>query len=107
RADVPEEVLAVYSGRELKYGPEYIIPTPFDPRLITKIPIAVARAAMESGVARKPITDFDGYRRALGARLDPASNSMAHIFDAVRAHPQRVIFAEGEEEKVIRAAIHW
>ncbi len=107
RADVPEEVLAVYSGREMKYGPEYIIPTPFDPRLITTIPIAVARAAMESGVARRPIKDFDLYRRELSARLDPASNSMANIFDAVRSNPQRVIFAEGEEEKVIRAAIHW
>ena len=106
RSDVPEEVLATY-GRELKYGPEYIIPTPFDPRLITMIPIAVARAAMESGVARKPITDFDAYRRILNARLDPAANSMANIFDVVSQNPQRVIFAEGEEEKVIRAAIHW
>ncbi len=107
RADVPDEVLAVYSGREMKYGPEYIIPTPFDPRLITTIPVAVARAAMESGVARKPITDFNEYKRELSARLDPAANSMANIFDAVRQNPQRVIFAEGEEEKVIRAAIHW
>lgn len=107
RADVPDEVLAVYSGREMKYGPEYIIPTPFDPRLITTIPIAVARAAMDSGVARRPIQDFDAYKRQLSARLDPAANSMANIFDAVRQNPQRVIFAEGEEEKVIRAAIHW
>ena len=107
RADVPEEVLAVYSGREMKYGPEYIIPTPFDPRLITTIPIAVARAAMDSGVARRPIKDFDAYKRELDARLDPAANSMANIFDVVRQNPQRVIFAEGEEEKVIRAAIHW
>jgi malate dehydrogenase (oxaloacetate-decarboxylating)(NADP+) len=107
RAAVPDEVLAVYSGREMKYGPEYIIPTPFDPRLITTIPIAVARAAMDSGVARKPITDFSDYKRKLSARLDPAANSMANIFDAVRQNPQRVIFAEGEEEKVIRAAIHW
>ena len=107
RAAVPDEVLAVYSGREMKYGPEYIIPTPFDPRLITTIPIAVARAAMDSGVARKPITDFNEYKRKLSARLDPAANSMANIFDAVRQNPQRVIFAEGEEEKVIRAAIHW
>ncbi len=106
REDVPDEVLAAY-GNELKYGPGYIIPTPFDPRLITTIPIAVARAAMDSGVARKPITDFVAYKRALSARLDPAANSMANIFDAVRQNPQRVIFAEGEEEKVIRAAIHW
>ncbi len=107
REDVPDEVCAAYSGKTMKYGAEYIIPTPFDPRLITTIPIAVAQAAMDSGVARKPITDFVAYKRALGARLDPAANSMAQIFDAVRQNPQRVIFAEGEEEKVIRAAIHW
>lgn len=106
RADVPDEVLAAY-GRELKYGPEYIIPTPFDPRLITTVPIAVAKAAMKTGVARKPIKDFEAYKRCLSARLDPAANSMANIFDAVSQNPQRVIFAEGEEEKVIRAAIHW
>lgn len=107
RAEVPEEVLAAYSGREMIYGAEYIIPTPFDPRLIYTIPVAVAKAAMQSGVARKPITDFEAYKRQLGARLDPAANSMAQIFDVVRQNPQRVIFAEGEEEKVIRAAIHW
>ncbi|MFM9890202.1 MAG: phosphate acyltransferase, partial [Rickettsiales bacterium] len=107
REEVPEEVLAVYSGREMKYGPEYIIPTPFDPRLIFTIPIAVAQAAMDSGMARRPIQDFGEYKRQLSARLDPAANSMANIFDAVRQNPQRVIFAEGEEEKVIRAAIHW
>jgi malate dehydrogenase (oxaloacetate-decarboxylating)(NADP+) len=107
REDVPDEVLAAYSGREMMYGPEYIIPTPFDPRLIYTIPVAVAKAAMQTGVARKPITDFDAYKRTLSARLDPAANSMAQIFDVVRQNPQRVIFAEGEEEKVIRAAIHW
>ncbi len=107
RTPVPEEVAAAYSGKEMKYGPEYIIPTPFDPRLITTIPPAVAQAAMDSGVARRPIKDFEAYKRALGARLDPAANSMAKIFEAVSQNPQRVIFAEGEEEKVIRAAIHW
>ncbi|PZP84239.1 MAG: NADP-dependent malic enzyme, partial [Azospirillum brasilense] len=107
RTPVPEEVAAAYAGKEMKYGAEYIIPSPFDPRLITDIPPAVARAAMDSGVARRPIKDFAAYRRALASRLDPASNSMAQIFDIVRANPQRVIFAEGEEEKVIRAAIHW
>ncbi len=107
REDVPDEVCAAYSGKAMRYGPEYIIPTPFDPRLITTIPIAVARAAMDSGVARKPITDFEDYKRKLGARLDPAANSMTQIFDAVRQNPQRVIFAEGEEEKTIRAAIYW
>jgi malate dehydrogenase (oxaloacetate-decarboxylating)(NADP+) len=107
REDVPEEVMAAYSGRSMKYGQEYIIPTPFDPRLITTIPVAVAEAAMRTGVARKPIADFGEYRRQLGARLDPAANSMAKIFDTVRGNPQRIIFAEGEEEKVIRAAVHW
>jgi malate dehydrogenase (oxaloacetate-decarboxylating)(NADP+) len=107
REEVPEEVMSAYSGREMKYGPDYIIPTPFDPRLITTVPIAVAQAAMDSGVARRPIQDFGAYRRTLAARLDPAANSMAQIFDVVRNNPQRVIFAEGEEEKIIRAAIHW
>jgi malate dehydrogenase (oxaloacetate-decarboxylating)(NADP+) len=107
REDVPDEVLAAYSGREMKYGPEYIIPTPFDPRLITTVATAVAQAAMDSGVARRPIQDFAAYKRQLSARLDPSANSMNHLFDAVRQNPQRVIFAEGEEEKVIRAAIHW
>ncbi len=107
REDVPEEVLAAYSGKQMTYGKEYIIPTPFDPRLITTVPVAVAEAAMQTGVARKPISDFGAYRRQLSARLDPASNSMAQIFDVVRQNPQRVIFAEGEEEKIIRAAVHW
>jgi malate dehydrogenase (oxaloacetate-decarboxylating)(NADP+) len=107
REDVPEEVSAAYSGREMKYGPNYIIPAPFDPRLISTIPVAVAKAAMESGVARKPISDFAAYARELSCRLDPTANSMTQIFDKVRANPQRIIFAEGEEEKIIRAAIHW
>ena len=107
REDVPDEVMAAYAGRDMKYGAEYIIPTPFDPRLITTIPVAVAQAAMDTGVARKPIKDFGEYKRTLQARLDPAANSMAQIFDVVRSNPQRVIFAEGEEEKVIRAAVHW
>jgi len=107
REDVPEEVSAAYSGREMKYGPNYIIPAPFDPRLITTIPVAVAQAAMETGVARKPITDIPAYKRALASRLDPTANSLYHIFDKCRANPQRVIFAEGEEEKIIRAALHW
>jgi malate dehydrogenase (oxaloacetate-decarboxylating)(NADP+) len=108
RDEVPEEVLAAYAGREaMKYGPDYIIPTPFDPRLITTVPVAVAQAAMDSGVARKPIKDFVEYARQLQARLNPTANSMAQIFDVVRQNPQRVIFAEGEEEKTIRAAIHW
>lgn len=107
REDVPEEVSAAYSGREMKYGPDYIIPAPFDPRLIYTVPIAVAEAAMETGVAGKPIADFEAYKRELSARLDPTAHSLSNIFDKVHANPQRIIFAEGEEEKVIRAAIHW
>ncbi|MGE5504753.1 MAG: NADP-dependent malic enzyme [Actinomycetota bacterium] len=105
REDVPDEVDAAYSGRRLRYGPDYIIPVPFDPRLIAAIPPAVARAAMDSGVARKPIVDMDGYRKELSARLDPTAASMQAITEVVKASPKRVVFAEGEEEKQIRAAV--
>ncbi|WP_207480641.1 NADP-dependent malic enzyme [Arenibaculum pallidiluteum] len=105
REDVPDEVDAAYAGRRLRYGPEYIIPVPFDPRLITRIPAAVAQAAMDSGVARKPIIDMTGYRHALRARLDPTADSLQLIFEKVRANPRRVVFAEGEEERSIRAAL--
>ncbi len=105
REDVPDEVDAAYSGQRLRYGPDYIIPVPFDPRLIYKIPPAVARAAMDSGVARRPIADMEAYRGELAARLDPTAASMQAIFEEVRANPQRVVFAEGEEEKSVRAAV--
>jgi malate dehydrogenase (oxaloacetate-decarboxylating)(NADP+) len=105
RQDTPDEVDAAYAGRRLRYGPEYIIPVPFDPRLISTIPVAVAQAAMESGVARRPIIDMEGYRVELASRLDPTADSLQLIFEQVRDHPKRVVFAEGEEEKVIRAAI--
>jgi len=105
REDVPDEVDAAYSGRRLRYGPDYIIPVPFDPRLIVTVPCAVAQAAMESGVARKPIVDMTGYRNTLRARLDPTADSLELIFDKVRTTPRRVVFAEGEEERAIRAAL--
>ncbi len=105
REDVPDEVAAAYSGRKLRFGPEYIIPVPFDPRLIYTIPPAVAQAAMDTGVARRPIIDLDGYRHELSARLDPTAASLQAIADQVTSHPQRVVFAEGEEEKSIRAAL--
>ncbi|HEY0418310.1 MAG TPA: phosphate acyltransferase, partial [Acetobacteraceae bacterium] len=105
REDVPDEVDAAYAGRRLRYGPEYIIPVPFDPRLIVNIPAAVARAAMESGVARKPIIDMTAYRQTLRARLDPTADSLELILEKVRKNPQRVVFAEGEEERTIRAAL--
>mgnify|MGYP006425500775 CR=1 FL=1 len=104
REDVPDEVDAAYSGRRLRYGKDYIIPAPFDPRLIVAVPSAVARAAVETGVARAPLEDMMAYEKALSARLDPTTASLQQIFDTVRRQPQRVAFAEGEEEKVIRAA---
>jgi len=105
REDVPDEVAAAYSGERLTYGPDYIIPAPFDPRLIWAIPSAVAKAAMDSAVARKPILDMGAYKRALRGRLDPTAAGLEQIFERVRAEPKRVVFAEGEEEKTIRAAL--
>lgn len=105
REDVPDEVAAAYSGRKLKFGPDYIIPTPFDPRLIWYIPPFVAQAAMDTGVARQPIEDMEAYRVALRQRVDPSAALMQKIASAVRAAPnKRVVFAEGEETAVIRAA---
>jgi malate dehydrogenase (oxaloacetate-decarboxylating)(NADP+) len=103
REDVPDEVAAVYGAR-LKFGRDYIIPTPFDPRLISAVPPAVAKAAMDTGVARKPITDMDGYRETLRRRRDPIAGVLQRVFERVRRSPRRVVFAEGEEEQVIRAA---
>ena len=105
REDVPDEVDAAYSGQRLRYGPDYIIPVPFDPRLIVAVPMAVAKAAIASGVARKPIEDMDAYRQELRSRLDPTADSLQSMFENVRAAPKRVVFAEGEEERAIRAAI--
>jgi malate dehydrogenase (oxaloacetate-decarboxylating)(NADP+) len=105
REDVPDEVAAAYHGKQLKFGPEYIIPTPFDPRLIHYIPPFVAQAAMDTGVARKPITDMDAYRGSLARRLDPAAGFLQKISGAVQSGPvKRIVFAEGEEPSVIRAA---
>ena len=105
REDVPDEVAAASAGERLSYGPDYIIPAPFDPRLIWAVPAAVAKAAMDSGVARKPIPDLFAYQRTLRARLDPTAAGLDLIFERVRTHPKRVVFAEGEEEKTIRAAL--
>lgn len=105
REDVPDEVAAAYRGRQLKFGRDYIIPTPFDPRLIWYIPPFVAKAAMDTGVARKPIEDMEAYRAGLRSRVDPSAALMQRISSAVRAAPnKRVVFAEGEEQSVIRAA---
>ena len=105
REDVPDAVADAYDGKALSYGEDYIIPTPFDPRLIVAVSSAVAEAAMAGGVARKPIDDLDEYRRTLSARLDPTAGAMQGIFERVSSNQKRVVFAEGEEERVIRAAL--
>jgi malate dehydrogenase (oxaloacetate-decarboxylating)(NADP+) len=105
REDVPDEVASAYAGQRPTYGRDYIIPAPFDPRLISHVPPAVAQAAMDSGVARRPIIDMDAYKGELSARLNPAAGSLQLIYNSVKSNPKRVVFAEGEEEKIIRAAI--
>ena len=107
RQDVPDDVAAAYQGNRPKFGRNYIIPVPFDPRLISAIPVAVARAAMDSGVARRPILDFEKYAQELSARRDPIASTLQRIYDRVRRQPKRVVFAEGEEEQVMRAAVSY
>jgi malate dehydrogenase (oxaloacetate-decarboxylating)(NADP+) len=104
REDVPDEVAAAYRGARPVYGPDYIIPSPFDPRLISRVSAAVAEAAMKSGVAKKKIADLNAYQFQLSARLDPSAGLFQMVTNAVRAKPKRVVFAEGEEDSVIRAA---
>ncbi len=104
REDVPDEVAVAYRGARPVYGPEYIIPSPFDPRLISRVSAAVAEAAMKSGVAKRPIPDLVAYQFELSARLDPSAGLFQMVTNAVRAMPKRVVFAEGEEDTVIRAA---
>ena len=105
REEVSEEVEAAYGGQRMRYGPNYIIPVPFDPRLVVAAPAAVAKAAIDSGVAQKPITDMATYKQKLSARMDVTASMLHLIFEQVRSNPQRVVFAEGEDERVIRAAI--
>ncbi|UXN04809.1 NADP-dependent malic enzyme [Bartonella sp. HY406] len=107
REEVPDDVAAAYQGNRPRFGPNYIIPVPFDPRLLAAIPVAVAKAAMESGVARKPIEDLDAYANELAARRDPIASTMGDIYKRVRNEPQRMVFAEGEEEQVMRAALSY
>jgi len=104
RQQVPEEVAQAYGTRH-SFGPDYIIPAPFDPRLMEIVPVAVAKAAMDSGVATKPILDLDAYRQCLRGRLNPTTSVLTLAYEGARAHPRRVLFAEGEEEVVLRAAI--
>lgn len=107
REHIPAEVIKAYGGRQMVFGPKYIIPTPFDPRLIYVVPMAVARAAVESGVARKKITDWDAYKKQLQARRDPTVNSMSFIFEKLEKNPKNIIFAEGEQSEIIRVASMW
>jgi malate dehydrogenase (oxaloacetate-decarboxylating)(NADP+) len=105
REPVPEEVAAAYGGRSQSFGRDYIIPAPFDPRLMEVVASAVAEAAMKSGVAQKEIADFDSYRQELRARLNPTVSVLSLAYEAAKAAPKRVLFAEGEEPNVLRAAI--
>jgi malate dehydrogenase (oxaloacetate-decarboxylating)(NADP+) len=107
RQQVPEEVAAAYGGRAHSFGADYIIPAPFDPRLMEIVPAAVAQAAMDSGVATKPILDLPAYRQSLKARLNPTTSILTLAYEAARANPKRVLFAEAEEEVVLRAAIQF
>ena len=107
REDVPDEVVSAYGGDRPKYGKEYIIPSTFDPRLISVIPVAVAKAAMKSWCCEKKIEDFEVYKDQLINRLDPSMSLMQGINAKVRRNPKRVIFAEGEDENMLKAAIEF
>ena len=105
REDVPDEVVAAMGGERPQYGKDYIIPSTFDPRLISVIPAAVAKAAMESGVARKPIKDFENYKEQLKQRLDPTVTIMQGINSYIKKNQKRIVFADGEDENTLKAAI--
>jgi malate dehydrogenase (oxaloacetate-decarboxylating)(NADP+) len=107
REQVPEEVAAAYGGAAPRFGRDYIIPAPFDPRLMEVVPVAVAQAAMDTGIARAPILDMAAYRDSLKARLNPTTSVLTLASETARAHPKRVVFAEAEEEVVLRAAIQF
>ncbi|WP_265502234.1 NADP-dependent malic enzyme [Paracoccus beibuensis] len=106
REDVPDEVAIAY-GRKLQFGRDYIIPTPFDPRLIHVVPPAVAKAGMDTGVARRPIIDMEGYVQALKNRMDPTAAILQGIHARARQAQARMIFAEGDDPRVLRAAVAW
>ena len=107
REQVPDEVAAAYGGKARTFGRDYIIPAPFDPRLIERIPVAVAKAAMASGIAKRPFFDEEAYRVELRSRLNPTNAVLASSFEAARARPKRVVFAEAEQEVVLRAAVNF
>ena len=103
KAEASDEVAAAYQGKELRFGPDYIIPTPFDVRLILRIAPAVAKAAAESGVATRPIADLEAYRQSLSRFVYQTGMFMRPVFAAAKARPARVVYAEGEDERVLRA----
>ena len=105
REDVPDEVVAAMGGERPHYGKDYIIPSTFDPRLISVIPAAVAKAAMDSGVARKPIVDFEIYKDELKQRLDPTVTIMQGINSYIKKNQKRIVFADGEDVNTLKAAI--
>ncbi|GAT75931.1 malic enzyme [Ehrlichia ruminantium] len=107
REYVSDEVSDAYGGRKMNYGKDYIIPTPFDPRLITVVAPAVAKSAIESGVARRNIENWDEYIKQLESRLSSTSNVLNMMYSSVKRDPKKVIFSEGEEEKIIQAAVQW
>ncbi|MEL6641747.1 MAG: NADP-dependent malic enzyme, partial [Pseudomonadota bacterium] len=104
REDVPDEVAMAY-GKKLSFGRDYIIPTPFDPRLIHMIPTAVAQAGMDTGVARRPIVDMEGYEASLKARMDPTASILRALNARARANQSTIVFAEGDDPRVLRAAV--
>src|SRR5690606_31570977 len=106
REEVPDEVAAAY-GRRLTFGRDYIIPTPFDPRLIWRVPPAVARAGMDTGAARRPIVDMDRYEQDLKARMDPTASILQGLTARARINQARVIFAEGDDARVLKAAVQY
>jgi malate dehydrogenase (oxaloacetate-decarboxylating)(NADP+) len=104
KEDIPDSVMRAYGGKKIEFGKEYIIPKPFDPRVLLREATAVARAAMESGVARIPITDFEAYQDSLEARLGKSREVMRFFIHKAKRSPKRIVFPEGEEEKILRAA---
>lgn len=107
REDVPDDVVAAYQGSRPRFGPQYIIPVPFDPRLLATVSAAVAKAAIETGVAGRVIDDIEGYKQELLARRDPIASTLRGIYERVRRQPKRIVFAEGEEEPTMRAAVSY
>ena len=105
KEDVPDEVVAAMGGERPHYGKDYIIPSTFDPRLISVIPAAVAKAAMDTGVARKKILDFDLYKEQLKQRLDPTVTIMQGVHSYIKKKQKKVVFADGEDENTLKAAI--